>query len=183
MDNTKKRKAILPLCTVPCCVARDRAFDHLQGELRDTREQLERAKTEAELHSHEAAELKEGKRLAIQQADITREELASEVYYSSVVLDRAEAAERELQAAEARHVRELTRVHAGAKRAMELEPPVKDPPAAEQAPVCCCCMTSPRDVLFDPCGHVCACEECARKLDACPVCRALLMAVVRAIIV
>ncbi len=36
---------------------------------------------------------------------------------------------------------------------------------------CCICMSAPRDYMFEKCGHYCACVECARKLDACPLCR------------
>lgn len=37
--------------------------------------------------------------------------------------------------------------------------------------VCIFCCTRARSRLFHPCMHVCACDECALKLDSCPVCK------------
>ena len=40
---------------------------------------------------------------------------------------------------------------------------------------CCVCREYERTNLFvrdnNSCGHVCVCEECASKLDKCPICR------------
>ena len=36
---------------------------------------------------------------------------------------------------------------------------------------CCICMDARRGIVFLPCGHVCACAECAQGLSACPLCR------------
>lgn len=35
---------------------------------------------------------------------------------------------------------------------------------------CVVCLTAERNTLFE-CGHLCACEGCAVKLDMCPMCR------------
>ena len=35
---------------------------------------------------------------------------------------------------------------------------------------CLICYDSDRDAVFYPCGHMCACLECARKLEECPYC-------------
>lgn len=41
---------------------------------------------------------------------------------------------------------------------------------------CAICMDGPKDTLLAPCGHVCCCNGCAKRLhtraDKCPVCRA-----------
>jgi hypothetical protein len=39
--------------------------------------------------------------------------------------------------------------------------------------LCVVCMDNPYNVVFVKCGHICACEECAKKLPdkQCPVCR------------
>lgn len=36
---------------------------------------------------------------------------------------------------------------------------------------CCVCINSAPAIVFIPCGHLCACEECSKKCDVCPVCR------------
>ena len=36
---------------------------------------------------------------------------------------------------------------------------------------CVICMDSAPDVIFLPCGHVCACRACAEPLAECPLCR------------
>ena len=36
---------------------------------------------------------------------------------------------------------------------------------------CAVCISSPRNVYFRPCGHVCVCSACAAQLAQCPVCR------------
>ena len=35
---------------------------------------------------------------------------------------------------------------------------------------CCICLTNQRNTVFQPCGHLCCCDECG-NLDQCPVCR------------
>ncbi|CEM02386.1 unnamed protein product [Vitrella brassicaformis CCMP3155] len=47
------------------------------------------------------------------------------------------------------------------------------------APKCVICMAKPDECAFDPCGHVCACMDCAVKLDDCPICRTKIMKVLR----
>lgn len=51
--------------------------------------------------------------------------------------------------------------------------PEKSPTAmvtpAEQS--CCICMDRPRNIFFQPCGHVCVCSECAAAVRECPLCR------------
>lgn len=51
--------------------------------------------------------------------------------------------------------------------------------ADEEMMLCRICYENEMDALFYSCGHVVACEECARCLDICPVCRATVRAVVR----
>jgi len=41
----------------------------------------------------------------------------------------------------------------------------------EDVRVCSICMSQPRNVVFLPCGHVCACVQCGSRLPSCPVCR------------
>jgi hypothetical protein len=36
---------------------------------------------------------------------------------------------------------------------------------------CCICVEQHRECVFLPCRHLCACEECSKLLDECPVCR------------
>jgi hypothetical protein len=36
---------------------------------------------------------------------------------------------------------------------------------------CKICMDNKRCVLFNPCGHIVACNSCSRNLSACPLCR------------
>lgn len=41
----------------------------------------------------------------------------------------------------------------------------------EYTPECIVCCAKPKNILLQPCNHVCACKECASKLSSCPVCR------------
>lgn len=54
-------------------------------------------------------------------------------------------------------------------------PPMKSPPSSEpEAPhplQCKLCCTRIIDVVFIPCGHAMACEECADRTRRCPICR------------
>ncbi|KAL8737721.1 MAG: hypothetical protein Q9181_001406 [Wetmoreana brouardii] len=43
--------------------------------------------------------------------------------------------------------------------------------ADEELATCKICYESEMDALFYDCGHVVACEDCARQVDTCPVCR------------
>ena len=36
---------------------------------------------------------------------------------------------------------------------------------------CVVCLERPREIAFDPCGHLAACETCSRSLGQCPICR------------
>ncbi|KAK4692119.1 hypothetical protein P7C71_g5021, partial [Lecanoromycetidae sp. Uapishka_2] len=51
--------------------------------------------------------------------------------------------------------------------------------ADEEMALCKICYEGEMDALFYDCGHVVACEECARQVDVCPVCRRAVRAVVR----
>ncbi|KAI4099082.1 MAG: hypothetical protein LQ339_006155 [Xanthoria mediterranea] len=51
--------------------------------------------------------------------------------------------------------------------------------ADEELAMCKICYESEMDALFYDCGHVVACEECARQVDICPVCRKNVKAVCR----
>ncbi|KAI9725834.1 MAG: Deoxyhypusine synthase [Chrysothrix sp. TS-e1954] len=54
---------------------------------------------------------------------------------------------------------------------------------AEAMEGCLVCYEKGREALFDPCGHVCACRECARQCDVCPVCRRGVTKVIRFLMV
>ncbi|KAL9613801.1 MAG: hypothetical protein Q9167_001692 [Letrouitia subvulpina] len=49
--------------------------------------------------------------------------------------------------------------------------------ADEELSLCKICYESEMDALFFDCGHVVACDECARQVDVCPVCRRKVRAV------
>ncbi|KAI9710444.1 MAG: hypothetical protein M1812_007412 [Candelaria pacifica] len=49
----------------------------------------------------------------------------------------------------------------------------------EEERLCQICYETEMDALFYDCGHVCACLDCARQVDSCPVCRRNVIAVVR----
>ena len=51
--------------------------------------------------------------------------------------------------------------------------------ADEEERLCGICMEEEMDCCFYDCGHVAACEGCARQVDVCPVCRRGVKAVVR----
>ncbi|KAL8982752.1 MAG: hypothetical protein Q9205_002829 [Flavoplaca limonia] len=51
--------------------------------------------------------------------------------------------------------------------------------ADEELAMCKICYESEMDALFYDCGHVAACEECAKQVDVCPVCRKNVKAVCR----
>ena len=42
---------------------------------------------------------------------------------------------------------------------------------------CSICLARPKEILFQPCGHVCACQDCANEIlidggpKICPICR------------
>jgi len=36
---------------------------------------------------------------------------------------------------------------------------------------CVVCLEKEKDVLLQPCNHVCVCNDCVRKLESCPMCR------------
>lgn len=37
---------------------------------------------------------------------------------------------------------------------------------------CIICYSAPRDILLQPCNHLCVCRHCSRSLKVCPMCRA-----------
>lgn len=43
--------------------------------------------------------------------------------------------------------------------------------ADEQGDMCQICYGEEIDALFYDCGHVCACVDCAKQVDSCPICR------------
>jgi hypothetical protein len=51
--------------------------------------------------------------------------------------------------------------------------------ADEQADLCQICYGEEIDALFFDCGHVCACVECARQCELCPICRKQVKQVVK----
>ena len=46
-----------------------------------------------------------------------------------------------------------------------------DPSSAAAAEECMVCSDNKRDVLFQPCGHVCTCATCADRVKKCLLCR------------
>jgi len=55
----------------------------------------------------------------------------------------------------------------------------------DDASECVICMDQTKDVVFAPCGHYCACKECAQIMQSntitravCPMCRSVITAVV-----
>jgi len=46
-------------------------------------------------------------------------------------------------------------------------------PKRRSAVACVVCYEAPREILLEPCRHVCCCKVCADKLTHCPMCRAL----------
>ncbi|KAL9621441.1 MAG: hypothetical protein Q9160_004084 [Pyrenula sp. 1 TL-2023] len=51
--------------------------------------------------------------------------------------------------------------------------------AQEDEQLCQICYGEAQDALFYDCGHVCACLECARQVESCPICRRAVKGVVR----
>ena len=51
--------------------------------------------------------------------------------------------------------------------------------ADEQMKLCQVCYEEEMDSLFYACGHVCACEACAKQVESCPVCRERVRGVVK----
>ena len=51
--------------------------------------------------------------------------------------------------------------------------------ADEEGEMCQICYGEEMDALFYDCGHVCACVECARQVDVCPICRKSVREVVK----
>jgi hypothetical protein len=51
--------------------------------------------------------------------------------------------------------------------------------ADDEQNLCQICYEGEIDVLFYDCGHVCSCQECAKQLDNCPVCRKSIIRVVK----
>ena len=59
----------------------------------------------------------------------------------------------------------------------ENEPPEALVPIEAQSqktPDCVVCLVQPKFVALIPCGHICACSDCAPKLKKCPLCRSLI---------
>lgn len=48
-------------------------------------------------------------------------------------------------------------------------PPEPDEP--DDTLYCIVCCDRPRTRLFQPCMHVCTCDECATRVTACPLCK------------
>eukprot|EP01006_Ploeotia_vitrea_P011874 TRINITY_DN31544_c0_g1_i1.p1 TRINITY_DN31544_c0_g1~~TRINITY_DN31544_c0_g1_i1.p1 ORF type:complete len:439 (+),score=23.65 TRINITY_DN31544_c0_g1_i1:49-1365(+) len=42
----------------------------------------------------------------------------------------------------------------------------------KEGTLCVICFENPKEVVFLPCKHLCACSKCSSKLDSCPECRA-----------
>ena len=51
--------------------------------------------------------------------------------------------------------------------------------AEEQMNLCRICYEEEQDAVFIDCGHMCACEACAKMVDTCPICRQNVVKVVK----
>ena len=66
----------------------------------------------------------------------------------------------------------LSRVGVSATPSIPTAAPSSTEDDNEDRLLCVCCLERPRVVLFLACAHLCACEECAPLMVACPLCRA-----------
>ena len=50
---------------------------------------------------------------------------------------------------------------------------IKNNKKCKKEEICCICLTTPSNILFTDCGHLCICENCDNKLSKakCPLCR------------
>ena len=50
---------------------------------------------------------------------------------------------------------------------------IKNNKRCKKEEICCICLTTPSNILFTDCGHLCICENCDNKLSKakCPLCR------------
>ncbi|TNJ29017.1 Ankyrin repeat protein 2 [Giardia muris] len=55
---------------------------------------------------------------------------------------------------------------------------------AKSTTICIVCLTNPKDTLLQPCGHLCACSNCAERImnQTCPFCRTPIESVIKAYI-
>ena len=55
----------------------------------------------------------------------------------------------------------------------KLKPNINNNKKCKKEDICCICLTSPSNILFTDCGHLCICENCDSKLSEtkCPLCR------------
>ncbi|TNJ27654.1 Ankyrin repeat protein 2 [Giardia muris] len=55
---------------------------------------------------------------------------------------------------------------------------------AKSTTICIVCLTNPKDTLLQPCGHLCACSNCAERImnQTCPLCRTPIESVIKAYI-
>lgn len=67
-------------------------------------------------------------------------------------------------------VDETKNVEVQKKEAVEIQT-IEETKEIEKDSNCCVCINSAPAIVFIPCGHLCACEECSKKCDVCPVCR------------
>ena len=66
----------------------------------------------------------------------------------------------------------LSRVGVSATPSIPTAAPSSTEDDNEDRLLCVCCLERPRVVMFLACAHLCACEECAPLMVACPLCRA-----------
>lgn len=64
----------------------------------------------------------------------------------------------------------LIRTHLEGATKAQSPTPSLDP--AESADECVICSDSPREVVFNPCGHAVCCEQCGSRVKKCLLCRA-----------
>jgi hypothetical protein len=52
----------------------------------------------------------------------------------------------------------------------------KSTDAMKTTGICVMCCAKEQTRVFQPCMHVCACDDCASKVDKCPICNEAIVA-------
>ena len=90
-------------------------------------------------------------------------------------------------------VRNIVALYPGIKRPrLKTQQPTRDPNCVQQPvhdpncvrqpahePNCVICLSSTPNIALLPCGHVCTCEECSRRVINCPICRGTISNIIR----
>jgi len=146
---------------------RDRTIHELTSELTQARGEALRAQTyEVEVQAHLSEQLEEECAVA-REAQVVRTQAL-----------REEGALRDSLARESEEhncARQVTLLAEQQVEQQELAAELasaRHRQALEEHTTCSICMTTPRDVLLQPCGHYALCSSCADRVEQCPICRA-----------